>query len=645
MSEKIVCLLLNDLNIPFEEIDINRPNSYNDLILNLRKNCKNLPKYYYIFYQSDDNKEIIIHNNEEYKKSKDILFIRKKEVKNLCQSIFSLNYNELSEANQDILDNKYACNICNLIIKNENPLFCYRCQKIFHQKCLEEWDKKKKLLNENLTCPNCKYELPLEEWKKKLNFEETRKKEGEMINKIKENEMNQKLNININKIKNKKIDELQYKHEDFVKKVLNMIKNILNEIDDMNVLFNFKKNNNNNLLNILYNDNSKFDEISNIIIRQLDMIKNKIKQIQGNSKFQQMNNINDNKISYPDLDENNLNNKNNKTINNKRSFTDSNEKNININNSINENKMPNLSLNENNINNNIININEISDYSDYEDIFPYIKSPKKSIIFIKSLNEEIKVKIPNLVKKNDLYSIAQRFINNIYSDILLYYKNNLLDNNDTDIESLSDGDPIAIKEELNIDHSYEKHISAKYQNSEKKIIKFKNNKEGYCYIILPLDLTCEELMEIYFIHFEIPPKYKNDFYFLFNTINIKQIPNEKLSNLVANISNPVILVDKVRNFEYYIPKGFGKIVKVLIEDNRKGKIVLMRMGILEQIKVLFLQDRFELSNFDYQNVFENPKKYLFFIGENRIEINDERALASLGIRNDFELTFIELNFD
>ena len=259
MTDKIVCILLNDLNIPFEEIDINRPNSYNDLILTLRKNCKNLPKYYYIFYQSDDNKEIIIHNNEEYKKSKDILFIRKKEVKNLCQSIFSLNYNELSEANQDILDNKYACNICNLIIKNENPLFCYRCQKIFHQKCLEEWDKKKKLLNENLTCPNCKYELPLEEWKKKLNFEETRKKEGEMINKIKENEMNQKLNININKIKNKKIDELQYKHEDFVKKVLNMIKNILNEINDMNLLFNFKNNNNNNLLNILYNDNSKFD--------------------------------------------------------------------------------------------------------------------------------------------------------------------------------------------------------------------------------------------------------------------------------------------------------------------------------------------------------------------------------------------------
>ena len=174
---------------------------------------------------------------------------------------------------------------------------------------------------------------------------------------------------------------------------------------------------------------------------------------------------------------------------------------------------------------------------------------------------------------------------------------------------------------------------------------FKNTKEGYYNITLPLILTCEELMNIYFIHFEIPPKYRNDFYFLFNKINIKNIPNEELYTLFKNTSNPMILVDKIRNFEYYIPKGFGKIVKVLIEDNKKRKIVLLRMGIFEQIKVLFLQDRFELSNFDFQNVFENPKKYLFFIGEDRIEINDERALVSLGIRNDFELTFIELNFD
>ena len=640
MSEKIVCLLLNESNIPFEEININRPKTYNDLILILRKNCKNLPKYYYIFYQSDNNKEIIINNNEEYKQSKDILFIRKKEVKNLSESIFSLNYNILSEAKQDILDNKYACNICNLIIKDENPLFCYRCQKIFHQKCLEQWDKKKKLLKQNLACPNCNNELPLEQWKKKLDFEEMRKNEGEMINKIKENEMNQKLNININKIKDKKIHELHFNHENFVKKVLNMIKDILNEINSINILFDFK-NYNNNLINILTNDNSKIEEVSNIIIMQLNMIKNKIKQIQGNSKFGEANSINENKTSFYDMNENNINNN---IINNKISFSNLNENSI-ININIIDNKMSNFDLGEKNINNNIINVNEIINYDEYEDIFPYINSPKKAIIFINSLNDKIKVKIPNLVKKNDLYSIAQRFINNKYSDILLYYKNNLLDNDDTALESLSDGDSIGIKEEINIDHSYENNILAKYQNSTKINVMFKNTKEGYYNITLPLILTCEELMNIYFIHFEIPPKYRNDFYFLFNKINIKNIPNEELYTLFKNTSNPMILVDKIRNFEYYIPKGFGKIVKVLIEDNKKRKIVLLRMGIFEQIKVLFLQDRFELSNFDFQNVFENPKKYLFFIGEDRIEINDERALVSLGIRNDFELTFIELNFD
>ena len=49
-----------------------------------------------------------------------------------------MNYNKLSESKQDILDEKYNCYICNSNIKNENPYFCYICQKIFHEKCLKD---------------------------------------------------------------------------------------------------------------------------------------------------------------------------------------------------------------------------------------------------------------------------------------------------------------------------------------------------------------------------------------------------------------------------------------------------------------------------------------------------------------------------
>ena len=39
---------------------------------------------------------------------------------------------KLAESKQDILDEKYNCNICTIIIKKEKPYLCYKCQKIFH---------------------------------------------------------------------------------------------------------------------------------------------------------------------------------------------------------------------------------------------------------------------------------------------------------------------------------------------------------------------------------------------------------------------------------------------------------------------------------------------------------------------------------
>ena len=80
----------------------------------------------------EDNKEIKINNEETFKKVIDILFIREIDKAMLEQSLFSLNYDKLSESQQDILDQKYNCILCTIIIKNEKPYLCYKCQKIFH---------------------------------------------------------------------------------------------------------------------------------------------------------------------------------------------------------------------------------------------------------------------------------------------------------------------------------------------------------------------------------------------------------------------------------------------------------------------------------------------------------------------------------
>ena len=41
--------------------------------------------------------------------------------------MYESNYDKLSESKQNILDEKYNCNICEEDIKEEKPLLCYRC--------------------------------------------------------------------------------------------------------------------------------------------------------------------------------------------------------------------------------------------------------------------------------------------------------------------------------------------------------------------------------------------------------------------------------------------------------------------------------------------------------------------------------------
>ena len=77
-------------------------------------------------------------------------------------------------------------------------------QKILHEKCLKDWDKKRIESNEKLNCPNCRNVLELKNWKKKLDFIDNRKNEGEIMKKINNLEQNENFNNNLNQINIKK---------------------------------------------------------------------------------------------------------------------------------------------------------------------------------------------------------------------------------------------------------------------------------------------------------------------------------------------------------------------------------------------------------------------------------------------------------
>ena len=211
MDKEISIFLLDESNNIKSEIKIFKPNTYESLISKLKFEIPNLPQYYNISYQSKENSIIEIHNNKDYKSAGNIFFIKQIDIKDLKKSIFSLNYNQLSESKQEFLDEKFNCYICSEQIKNENPLFCYSCQKNFHYKCLEKWEKKSISQNKILSCPNCRKELPLKEWKQRLDYEESRKNEANMMNIIKQfkdsNDIIQKMHKkDLDKLKNDKID-------------------------------------------------------------------------------------------------------------------------------------------------------------------------------------------------------------------------------------------------------------------------------------------------------------------------------------------------------------------------------------------------------------------------------------------------------
>ena len=195
---KLNIILLDRSNNIIEDINIIKPKTFEELLKQSKIKFKNLPKYYQIF-NYDNNKNIIINNNEKYNLINDKLFIN--EIDDLKKSLFEINYEKLSDAKKEILDDKYGCSLCLNIIKKEQPYLCYKCQKLFHNKCLEGWDKKCKSKKMNLTCPNCRNEMPLNNWNKKYNYEDNRKDNINLINKINECKMNNNINI----IKDKKI--------------------------------------------------------------------------------------------------------------------------------------------------------------------------------------------------------------------------------------------------------------------------------------------------------------------------------------------------------------------------------------------------------------------------------------------------------
>ena len=192
----------------------------------------------------------------------------------LAQSVFEKNFNQISDSKKEILSQKYNCCICLEIIKHENPFLCYECQKIFHHSCLNHWDERQKHLNQALSCPNCRNELPLEKWKVLRNYDETRTKDAQILN-----QLGKSFNSN------EYIDKLS----DLFKLVLNKLKIIHSKINSQtnykldNLIDEFK-------YNLIH---PSIDEISTVLFEELDLLEEYISKMKEDiQKIKYKNEIN-----------------------------------------------------------------------------------------------------------------------------------------------------------------------------------------------------------------------------------------------------------------------------------------------------------------------------------------------------------------
>lgn len=281
MEKKISIFLIDETNNIKGEKIIKKPKSYNEFISSLKKEFPQLPTYYKILFQTKENDLKEINDDREYILADSVFFIKEINQNDLGKSIFSLNYNKLSESNQESLDERFKCFICSELIKNEDPPFCYICQKNYHYSCLKKWEETNNSLDKILSCPNCRNELALNEWKKRLNFEELRQNEANMMNEIKKykdrNDIFQKI-MNIKELEKLESDEtnIEEKFDVFKKLTSNLLKNILIHLNEISSLINFQVNK--KISQLIYKLVSNqlsppIHDVYNIIIEEFETLK------------------------------------------------------------------------------------------------------------------------------------------------------------------------------------------------------------------------------------------------------------------------------------------------------------------------------------------------------------------------------------
>ena len=295
-------------------------------------------------------------------------------------------------------------------------------------------------------------------------------------------------------------------------------------------------------------------------------------------------------------------------------YHSNNNKNMNLNNQ----KQINSLLN--NLNPNYPGLHQ-GYYNNIKNPLPYMKEEKIIIKFINSDYEIINVKIPKDITKIDFYSIAKLYKVFYFTNMILIHNENILDNDDSSIDEIKEGDNIIIIEDRDYpDDSYYNYLQQKYKGTNKINIEFKLENSGLAQLIsLSKEVTIFEMIKAYNLRNGLNNK---NIKYRFNgkTIN----PNDETKIGEKYLNNDRIKVHQVfTSLNFYI---IGRKIKAKSKIN--GERIERTIGKLNSIQLLFS------SNFFGVYIKNNEKIY---IGKNIIKKGDDDiSFFSLGIKNDFD---------
>ena len=293
-------------------------------------------------------------------------------------------------------------------------------------------------------------------------------------------------------------------------------------------------------------------------------------------------------------------------------------------NQMNQNEMQNQMIMQMQMMNNLMQTrnNDQNKENQYEDVYKYINEEKKRIIFLRIDNGSYKVLVPCSLRKNELYSTAQNYKKFYFSEIQLFHKGRFMNEDETTIDCVNDGDEIKIIEQLHgVDFSYYDLYLLKHKNEPIINITF-NLPNGLKKVLRLTNYTSiKEMIKILLCEINIPENKARYFSFLFNGQKLNIFDESSLIQKNIYIGHSILVIDN-RNIGFIIQ---GKILNVLLK--KKNNNIEIDIGTLNTIN-------------DFENelglIPNNGKIIIIKINGKEIQNNDKnKTFSSLGIRENF----------